>query len=62
VRYGPQLPRPSNASADPSEKEGEGGFRKSLPERVEAIKEAHPGAKVELLWAEDEARAWGSRR
>ena len=33
----------------------EGGFQESLSERVEAIKEAHPGAKVQL-WAEDEAR------
>ena len=33
----------------------EGGFQKSLPERVKSIKKAHPRAEVEL-WAEDEAR------
>ena len=32
-----------------------GGFQETLPERVKAIKEANPGAKVQL-WAEDEAR------
>src|SRR5215218_9191987 len=33
----------------------EGGFQKSLPERVREIEELHPEAEVQL-WAEDEAR------
>lgn len=33
-----------------------GGFQKTLPERLKAIKEAHPEAKEVELWAEDEAR------
>ena len=32
-----------------------GSFQKSLPVKLEKLKQAHPKAKVEL-WAEDEAR------
>jgi hypothetical protein len=33
-----------------------GGFQKTLPERLKAIREAHPEAEEVELWAEDEAR------
>ncbi|MBA3232321.1 MAG: IS630 family transposase [Acidobacteria bacterium] len=33
-----------------------GGFQKTLPKRLKALRKSHPGAEVEI-WAEDEARS-----
>src|SRR5215204_1559982 len=48
-------PPGSQARERPGRGSREGGFQKSLPVKLEALQEAHPGAEVQL-WAEDEAR------
>ena len=44
--------RPRHYAQDPG---GGGSFQKSLPERLAAVRDAHPGKRIELWW-QDEAR------